>query len=397
MRWPAARITAPDQRATTRLLVFAALELVLALSIPFILIRGYHTLLSSNTGTFVDSPTIDEPGWSALVSATPLTAVVEVFDGGISGATLIVPSGDVAVNDTIAEGGGTIVLIPGDLLVPSGSTTGSAESAATTMRLSDIAPAEAGDALAALLNIDLTSVEVMDGGAWTAALSGTVYELDNPDPVPATAVAIDPDGGSGTPAQLAFAVGPVVVNGDDAAVFLGRPVDGGSLLSVMPRRHQFWSALLDQAPAGSNALASAVRGVGSSGQVVELPTVTETAAPVPDAIAIDAAAAEVLLRDIVAFPSGNRLEIRVVDRTGDADLSLVAAQLAGRGVKVVEIANAVQFDDGSTELIQPTDLADGIEQFDDLVAELGVEPIVDPEQEHDTVTLLVGRDFRLTG
>ena len=392
MRWPAARITAPDQRATTRLLVFAAVEIVLAMAIPFILIRGYHTLLSSNTGTFVDSPTIDEPGWSALVSATPLTAVIEVVDGGISGATLIVPSGDVAAEDVVVAGGGTIVLIPGDLVLPPNLTTVSGESATTPMRLSDIAPAEAGDVLAALLNIDLTSVEVMSDGAWTAALSDAVYELDNPDPVPATAATVAPGGGSVTPAQLAFTVGPVVVNGADAAVFLGRPVDGGSLSSVMPRRHQFWSALLDQAPAGSNGPASAVRAVGSSGQVVELPTVAEAEAP-----AIDAAAAETLLRDIVGFPSGDRLEIRVVDRTGDADLGLVAAQLAGRGVKVVEIANAVQFDAGSTELIRPTDLADGIEQLDDLIAELGVEPIVDPEQEHDTVTLLVGRDFRLSG
>ncbi|MDH5520110.1 MAG: hypothetical protein OEZ14_06210 [Acidimicrobiia bacterium] len=391
MRWPAARITAPDQSATTRLLVFAAVEIVLAMAIPFILIRGYHTLLSSNTGTFVDSPTIDEPGWSALVSATPLTAVVEVVDDGISGATLIVASGDVAAEDAVVAGGGTIVLIPGDLVLPPNLTTVSGESATTPMRLSDLAPAEAGDALAALLNIDLTSVEVMDDGAWTAALSDAVYELDNPDPVPATAAKVDPDGGSGTPARLAFVVGPVVVSGADAAVFLGRPVDGGSLSSVMPRRHQFWSALLDQDPAGSNGLASAVRAVGPSGKVVELPTVAESEAP-----AIDADAAEALLRDTVAFPSGNRLEIRVVDRTGDADLGLVAAQLAGRGLKVVEIANAVQFDEGSTELIRPTDLADGIGQFEDLVAELGVEPIVDPEQEHNTMTLLVGRDFRLS-
>lgn len=148
--------------------------------------------------------------------------------------------------------------------------------------------------------------------------------------------------------------------------------------------------MLEAPPAADHPLASAVRDVGHTGQVVELPMVVTS-----DAAVIDASAAEDLLRDIVAFPSGNRLEIRVVDRSGHADLSAIAAQLAARGVEVVEIANAVQFDDGSTEVIRPVILGDVGDQLEDLVADLGVQPIIDQEQEHDTVTLLVGIDFRL--
>ncbi len=376
------------------------------MAIPFILIRGYHTLLSSNAGTFVDGPTIDEPGWSALVSATPLSAAIEVVDGGVSGAVLIVPPGDVAgVNEsetgaapsgTLERGGGTIVLIPGDLSMPAVPRAGQKATPRSQRLLADVAPASAGEALEVLLNVELVSIEVMSESAWAQVLRDASYQLDNPDPVPIAATERGAAGGAvsgdadDVPKQLAFAVGPVAVGGADAAAFLGRPVDGGSLSSVMPRRRMFWSAMLETPPAADHPLANALRAVGSAGQVVELPTVQT-----PDTLTIDATAAEDLLRDVVAFPSGQRLEIRVVDRSGHADLGLIAAQLAGRGIEVVEIANAVQFDDGSTELIRPVDLADAVDQFDGLVAELGVEPIIDPEQEHDTVTLLVGTDFQL--
>ncbi len=402
VRWPAARIAAPDRRATTRLLIFAAVELLLAMAIPFMLIRGYHTLLSSNTGTFVASPTAGEPGWSALVSATPLTAVIEVVDGEVTGATLLVPSGEVIADDesaapssTRAEPvGGTVVLVPGDLSIPPDLMAQPGLEATTPTRLSAIAPATAGDVLGALLTIELASIHVMDETGWTGVLAGTTYDLDNPDPVPAAGPTKESAGATDgeSPDELAFAVGPVDVGERDIAVFLGRPVDGGSLTSVLPRRQRLWAAMLADPPASVHPLASALRSVGTAGRVVELPTVAT-----PEGTVVDETAAEDLLRDIVAFPSGARLELRVVDRSGAADLRAIAAQLAGRGIEVVEIANAVQFDDGSTELIRPSDLADGVEQFDELVADLGVQPIVDPEQEHDTVTLLVGGDFRLSG
>ncbi len=396
MRWPAARITAPDQRAKTRLLLFGAAELLLAMAIPFLLIHGYHALLSSNAGTFVDGPTVDEPGWSALVSATPVTAVVEVVDGAVSGAALIVPPGDAALAGdgaspatTVGTGvaGGTVVLISGDLAIPPGPATGLDQLDPAPRLLSELAPESVGDVLAELLNIDIASVVVMDDAAWTEALIGASYDLDNPDPVPA-----DPDTAAGTrPADLAFAVGPTTVEGSTAAVFLGRPVDGAPLASVMPRRHRLWAALIAEPPNSVHPLSAAVGTVGIDGRIVDLPT-TENAG----GISMDRSATEELVREIVAFPSGRRLEVRLVDRTGDADLFAVAADLAARGIEVVEIANAVQFDDGSTEIIRPADPAVGAEQLDELAAELGVEPIVDPEQSHDTVTLLLGDEYHLS-
>ncbi|MEL6985529.1 MAG: hypothetical protein AAFO29_24065, partial [Actinomycetota bacterium] len=55
------------QRRRRALVLFAMAELLLALAIPFVLIRGYHTLLDSQAGTFVEEPTRSDPGWTALV------------------------------------------------------------------------------------------------------------------------------------------------------------------------------------------------------------------------------------------------------------------------------------------------------------------------------------------
>ena len=346
MRWPAAHITSPDRRATTHLLVFAAAELVLAMAIPFLLIRGYHTLLSSNAGTFVDGPTINEEGWSALVSATPLTAVIEVVDGRVSGAVVLVPASESASMEQL---GGTVVLIPGDLVVapgPDGDQAVTGES----IRLADVAAGEVGGVVAELLNIKLTSTQIMDERAWVAAFGSSTYEVDNPDPIPDAGVeaeAVEDD-------TLAFVVGSMTVAGADAAIFLGRPVEDGSLSSVTPRRRQLWTAMMVSPPSGDHPLVPTLGTVAVNGQIVDLPTVRTN-----DETSIDAVGTETLLRDIVAFPAGDRLAARIVDRTGAADLELVAAQLAGRGIEIVEIANAVAFDEGSTELIRPADLTEG--------------------------------------
>ena len=396
MRWPAARITAPDQRATTRLLLFAGAELVLAMAIPFLLIRGYHTLASSNAGTFVDAPTIEEPGWSALVAATPLTIVVEVVDGAVSGATLIVGpdrGGAPIESADTPSGAGTIVLIPGDLSVPPESAETDRSKPSPSTALSDLAPSAAGGTVAEMLNVE-ADIVVMDADAWARTLSGVAYRIDNPDPVPAGPgqEAADDAADSGVPPR--FAVGPVEVDGAGAAVFLGRPIAGAPLSSVMPRRRLLWEALVARPPSDGDGLASLIGSLsGDTGatQVLDLPTVEESGA-----VIVDDRRTEELIRDIVAFPSGSRLEVRVVDRTGDTDLAAVAAGLAGRGIEVVEIANAVRFDGGSTELIRPAGgLDDGAAQLAELAAELGLRPLLDEEPDDDRVTLLVGADFSL--
>jgi hypothetical protein len=346
------------------------------MAIPFLLIEGYHTLLDSRSGTLVDEPARSDPGWTAVVAATPVIGLAEVVDGTVSGVTLVVQTSREGAG---GNGGGTVVLVPGDTSVPTpdGLT-----------KLSTLPPSAAVRTLAQSMRITLSAAEVMDSDAWIQTLAGQAYEVENPDPVPTSGD--DRTDAAGAEASLAFAVGNAVVGGSNAAIFLGRPVDGASPSSLMPRRQAFWEAFLADPPSGTHRLATTLGEwfAGGGGRVTELPTEPTAGGPL-----LDSSAAEELVRTIIAFPSGERLKVRVVDRTGAADLESVAASMAGRGVEVVEIANAVQFDDGATELIVPAELTVGDEQLAELVAALGVEPIVDDELGSAEATLLVGVDF----
>ncbi len=387
MRWPAAQLASsnradgadiaanvasvPTRRRSPRLVLFAAAELVLAMAIPFILIEGYHTLLESRSGTFVDEPTPADPGWTAAVSTTPILGVTEVVDGGVSGLALVIPSGTTQASGDDATGG-TVILIPGNLAVPTPDGP---------VRLAELDPAPALRTLAQSVRVSLSSAEILTAKAWPHVLVDDVYNLENPDPV-----SRNPDGGQ----ALAFAVGEVEVGGSNAAVFLGRPVDGASLSSLMFRRQLFWEAAVAQPPSGTHPLATALQETfgASGGRVVSIPTESGPNGPL-----LDVEATEALIRTVVAFPSGERLKMRLVDRSGAANLEAVAAAVAGRGIEVVEISNALQFDGGATELIVPAELAVGSDQLGELADELGIDPLVDHELGAAEATLLIGSDF----
>ena len=276
-----------------------------------------------------------------MVEPTPIAGVVEIDDGRPSGLALVVTPG----SDEGAQRSGSVVLVPASAQVM-------VDGQPTVLKRPWLRPA-AIRTLAQALMLDLVAVETMDAAAWAAAMGDTSYDLDNPDPVPASDSESTGDG-----QQLAFAVGSVSVGGTNAAVFLGRPVEGAALESVGPRRHAFWSALLADPPDGDHGLSDALRQAFTqgSGQLLEIPITAEE-----DGLVIDVAESEALLREVVPFPSGPRLKVRVVDRTGSADLGAIAALVAGRGIEVVEIANAVQFDSGPTELIVPDPLPVGQE------------------------------------
>ena len=112
-----------------------------------------------------------------------------------------------------------------------------------------------------------------------------------------------------------------MVGGTNAAVFLGRPVGGASLSSLQFRRQMFWEAMVAEPPTGTHRLATVMFEMFSSGngQVIAMPTTNTPTGPV-----LESDAAEALVRTIVPFPSGERLKMRVVDRTGSADLESIA-------------------------------------------------------------------------
>ncbi len=341
--------------------LFVTAELILAMAIPFLAIAGYHTLLDSRAGRFVEEPTEDEPGWRALVDPSPLTAVVEQENGRTTGLVLL-------AGHLEESPGGAVVVVPGTLQVDG-------------LALVDRTPDDAVAALSKLLRLRIDTVELVDEGRWANVLDDTSYVLANPDPV------VDDSG------QPLLSVGEIEIGAPHAAAFLGRPAPDSDPITLLFRRQLFWSAVMADPPEGSDRLAEEIRELsGPASQVVILPLVNVEPNPLPDLVA-----AEALVREVVPVPAGanpgDRLQVRVIDRTGIADLEAVATAVASTGSEVVEIGNAVEFDGGLTHLVVPIGLEDP--GLSELAMLTGATTVLDNDIEADSVvTLLVGSDYQ---
>jgi hypothetical protein len=351
--------------------IFVGVELVLALAIPFLAIAGYHELLDSRAGRFVEEPGEADPGWRAVVEPSPLTAVVETERGRITGIALLAGNPDSGI-------GGTVVLVPGTLAIDGRG-------------LDRRTPDDAVTALGRALRLGIHGLEVVDENRWANVLGDRAYVVDNPDPV------VDDDG------EPLLVVGPTEVDADNAAVFLGRPVAGADEISLLLRRRLLWTALIADPPTsggwsggggagGADPLLDHLDSVrGASARVVELPL--RQATPVPE---LDPVTAEGLIREVVPVPSGaevgDRVRVRVLGRSPDTDLPAVAAVVAGTGMEVVEIGNAASFDGGPTEILLPSGLDEAM--VAGLVSLIGTDPIpIDGTEADSVVTLLVGPGF----
>lgn len=335
------------------------------MSVPFLAIAGYHALLESRAGRFIEEPGEGDPGWRALVDPSPLAAVVEMESDRITGLALLAGTND-------ENTGGTVILVPGTMHINGAS-------------LASHDPVDAVAELSGALRLRVTSIEVMTAERWAAFLGDTTFEVSNPDPV------VDETG------ETLLAVGPLHVSGENAAIFLGRPAAGADPITLSFRRRLFWSALVSDQPldgfsgADDPLLETLQEVIGPAVRVVDLPLMQLEADPVPD---LDAA--EALIRDVVPVPAGanpgDRLQVRVIDRTGSADLSAIAAEVASIGSEVVEIGYAKEFDGGLTHLVVPTGLDDpGISE---LALLTGATTVHDDEIDADAVvTLLIGTDF----
>lgn len=349
-------------------MLFVVGELLLVLAIPFMIIEGYHTLLDSRAGRFVEELTREDPGWRALVDSTEVVGIAEVDQGTVTGVTLL-------INHVEVRSAGTAVLVPGTLLVDD-------------VPLSGRAPADAVQAVGAALDLAISRVEILDDAGWDDVLGQETWVVESPDPV------LDEAG------NPLFEVGPVNVGADNVAAFVGRPAPGASPVSVLPRRELFWNAVIGSPPSAAAAIAEDLRAIdATTSQVLNLP-----AQQLEPQTILDEAGAEALVREIVAFPAGpapgDRLRVRVLDRTGAANLEGIAAALAARGIEVIEIGNAFVFDDGGTEVIAPMDLssADGAlpDRVNQLIVAVGLDAAtLDPEAPDDVVIVVVGGDFDL--
>lgn len=345
--------------------LFIGAELLLAMAIPFLAIAGYHALIDSRAGRFVEEAGPADPGWRAVVDPSPLVAVVEMENGRLTGIALLAGHID-------ESAGGTVILVPGTLTVGT-QTVGE-------QRLVDLAPEEAVAAIGAALRLRIPSFEVVDGERWPSVLGDSSYVMDNPDPV------------VGDSAETLLAVGPTDVGGANAALFLGRPAPDSDPITLNFRRHLFWTSVVADPPTTDDPLVAWILEVsGPSAQVVDLPLIAIEPNP-----SLDLASAEVLIREVVPVPAGaspgDRIQVRVIDRTGTADLPAIAAKVASTGAEVVEIGNAQEFDGGTTVVVVPAGV-DGPE-ITELALLAGAATVSDDEVDGDSVvTLLIGVDF----
>ncbi|MEZ5378772.1 MAG: hypothetical protein R2733_19885 [Acidimicrobiales bacterium] len=346
---------------------FVVLEVMLLLSVPLLGYFGGRALLSTKAGTFTSQPEPGEPGWHALVDPSPVVAIAEVLDDRVTGLVVVAEPGQ-------GTAGGALIMVPGALQLADGR------------RLSELSPSDALAGLSVELRLGFTETYVVSPTDWAAVIGDKAYEIDNPDPI------------AGADGELVFPVGRVTVDATTAAVFLGASEVGTNPLSLLYRRELFWQALLADPPTTIDPVAVLIEQVtAGTERIDDLPT-----EQLDNERVIDPEGAEALINTVVPLPSGSqpgdRVAIRVVDRSGQHDTQAIALALGALGLEVTEIANAAIFDDGPTQLVVPSSV--DIEAMRELAADLGADTVSpDPvdETELSTVVLLVGNDIDLGG
>lgn len=341
---------------------FVLVELILLLTIPMMGYLGVQTLLDTRAGNFVTPPTATEPGWLAAVEASPVSAIVEVLDGRVTGVALI-------VQQRSSEPGGVVVLVHPDTVL-GGVTVGST------------LPADVGPALASELQLAIPIVEILDEERWKLVLGTKTILVNNPDPI----------GQSGE--KDAVEVGEVRIGAGLAAVFAGRQLDGANSDAIAFRRNLWWTALLEDPPAGDDDVSALLQGLGAGIHVlVELPVIRDG---VGGPRFVDPDSAEAMIREYVSFPrgdaTGDRLSVRVLDHEGGLDLEAVARFVASQGYQIVQIGNAEAFVQASPKVIVPDGVTD--ERVNELAELFGADIVrpVDSTEMVDVVTLVVGSE-----
>lgn len=369
----------PESKSGLGRWLFIALEVVLLGSIPVLGLLGFQNLLDTRSGEFAVEPGPTDAGWVAAVAASPLSILIDVDEGRVGGAVLVAPNGD-------DVDGGTIILISGATEIDG-------------IALSDRDPASVVAVLEEALRLDLGVPAIADSEGWNLLLDGQSIELANPDPVVAEASGESDEDGAVDPAIL-IPAGRVNVGAEDLAALSTRaPIIGSDFEALEFRRDVLWRTLLDDATfaldlEGNATLAQAALHLGQIANGVH----RIEALPL-DGIGIDADATEDLIRSAVALPRGHavgaRLQVRIVDRSGDNDLEIAARNLGQAGFEVVQIANAVVFDDGATQLLaSPTGAEAEIARLAELADAATVPPSLDAEAA-SVVTLLLGPDAEI--
>jgi hypothetical protein len=359
----AAPAGAGEGRRALRL--FVVVEVLAVMAVPVVALIGFKVLLDSRAGTFVTGPGPGDPGYQALVEPTPVLAVVERLGGEVTGVTLVARAGRSA-------DGGAVIVVPAELAVEGRSLR----------QWGHAGDDAAAQALGRALRLRVDHHVTLDGDGWAALLGERTVAVTNPDPVV--------DGG-----VERFPAGTVELGAADAAEWLGR-LGTQQPAALAFRRSLFWRALLadpDLVATGGGEPAATLAALAAGPHVVELLPVVG-AGPV---LALDPDQAEELVVEVVPFPSGarpgDRLRVKVLDRTGHADLVAVARQVARAGGEIVIVGNAGVFDGGPTEaVIADPALGDDVRRLLERLGTGTVRPSPGSDETVD-VTVLAGPEL----
>jgi hypothetical protein len=354
---------------TRRRLAFVAAEVLLFSLVPLFGYLGFMTLLETRTGTFIADPVEGEPGWRALVDPSPVTAVIEVENDRITGLSVLTQPGGGAQ-------GGHLILVPGTLLVEG-----------TPLTARD--PEGAARALGSAMRLQIGKIIVLNEEAWQSLLGETSYLIDVPDPIPN-----DADG-------ILLPVGPNPIGAATTPAFLGRLVVGNDPLSLLFRRRLFWESVMDAPPISSHELGPILVAMSAGIASIHDFPIESTDILGPQALLVpDELGVEFLVREAVPFPAGagpgDRVQVRLIDRNGTADLYELAAALGRQGIEILEIGNTWEYDNGPTEVVVPVGYGDvGITRLAQLV---GADTVQAGDSDFEgSLTLLVGADVVVPG
>lgn len=301
---------------------------------------GVQTVRSSKAGRIVSTVTDPAaPGFEAFVEPTPTLVVLHEVNGElVSIAVLALNNGDA---------GGSVVLLPASTLTGEGAKAIplSVVYAFATDR------AEATRAgVQAVLGIGIAEAVLLDDTRWVELVGPVApITLTNPDDLEA------------------FPAGSVSLLPDQVGPWLAARSDGESELGRLYRQQLFWEAWAAAVASQSTdpgvvpgevevGIGRFVRGLGKGqARVAMLPVDESLDRNGNPRFEAAAAAVDLLISDLVPFPTGNvegaRTRVRLLSGSGDPEQVLRAAPLVvPADAEVVVAGNADRFDYLVTEI-----------------------------------------------
>lgn len=379
-------VTAPP-RGRRAVLSYAVLAVLLLCGLALTYV-GSRIVRDSTAGELVAQATDpDEPGYEALVEATPTFVVFHDVGSVDSIAVLTLPDP--------AGGGGGVILVPIETVVE--------------MPLFEVAPVKvaydlgddrfASEVVGSALGAALEGRAVVDDARWADLVAPVApITIDNPNE-------LEVDG------EVRFALGEIELAPDDVGPYLSARVEGESDLARLFRHQVFWEAWLaavaeDGSPAAvpgelDTGIGRFVRTLAAGQSVVETlpvsPAVVDADVEVTQFLP-EQEAIQDLLYQLVPFPvspaPGARARTRILNGTPDTTRAEeIAAGLTPAGLEIVLIGNASSFDVQETTVrYAGAEFRDEAEAIVDL---LGVGEVLEETRPSDAadITVTLGADY----